>query len=181
MEDKDQLRAKTIGSQIESLLKQSGISIIGLASAISMSVNHVRTIKQGKASSISTKTAGKIADFFGIEIGDLFSSEPIKLNNLEELATLQAFYKENENNPKFFEARKGENSIAYFLKNTLVPSGYFREQREVYQVREYAKKEFNKDFDSKEISRQLNRMVESGELEKEDKTGNKSIYVYKNK
>lgn len=181
MEDKDQLRAKTLGSQIESLLEQSGISIIGLASAINMSVNHLRTIKQGKASSISTKTAGKIADFFGIEIGDLFFSQPIILRNLEEISTIQAFYEENEKNPKFFEARKRENSVAYFLKNDLVPSGYFSEPREVYQVKEYAKEEFNKDFDSKEISRQLNRMVESGELEKQDKTGNKSIYVYKNR
>jgi transcriptional regulator with XRE-family HTH domain len=180
MEQNDQARAEIVGCQIKSLLSQSGLSIVGLAHAIEMSVNHLRTAKNGKAS-ISGKTAGKIADFFGIEIGVLFSARDFRLKKLENIENLQRFYIDNENNPQFFVRRKGENSVAHFLKEILLPSGFFSERREVNEIQSFIKKHYKRDFTSKELSRQLTRLFDAGMLIREDKTGNRSIFLYKNK
>ncbi|MET4140949.1 helix-turn-helix transcriptional regulator [Pedobacter sp. UYP1] len=178
MEENEYQRAELIGNQLTSLLDQTGINVTGLAIATDISVNHLRTIKNGKAS-ISSKTAGKIADFFGVEIDVIFSAKLFKLKKWETIETIKNFYKENVNNPQFFVSRQGEESIAYFIKKELIPKMFFAEQREVNYVRKYIKKEYKRDFSSKEISRQLNRLTDSGVLSKEDKTGNKSIYLYK--
>lgn len=178
MEENEYQRAELVGNQLTSLLDQTGINVTGLAIATDISVNHLRTIKNGKAS-ISSKTAGKIADFFGVEIDVIFSAKLFKLKKWETIETIKNFYEENVNNPQFFVARQGEESIAYFIKKELIPTMFFAEQREVNYVRKYIKKEYKRDFSSKEISRQLNRLTDSGVLSKEDKTGNKSIYLYK--
>ncbi|NRF41127.1 helix-turn-helix domain-containing protein [Pedobacter foliorum] len=178
MEQKHQIRAEIVGKQITSLLAQSGISIVGLAQAIEMSVNHLRTIKNGKAS-ISSKTAGKIADFFEVELGDLFSSKILKLKKWKDIKTIRAFYNANEHNPQFFLHRRGENSVAFFLNKSILPSGFLFNEKEVNEIKSFIKNEFNKDFTSKELSRQLNRLVDSGILTRQDKTGRKSIFLYK--
>ncbi|KIO77514.1 hypothetical protein TH53_08710 [Pedobacter lusitanus] len=180
MEENEQLRAELVGRQITSLLSQTGISIAGLASATDLSVNHLRTIKNGKAS-ISSKTAGKIADFFELELSVIFSPKLIKLKKWEHIETIRKFYSDNVNNTQFFIARQAEKSVAYFLKTELIPSSFFEEKREVNDVQDYIKKEYKRGFTSKELSRQLNRLADSGVLSKEDKTGNKSIYLYHRK
>lgn len=177
MGQKDLIRAQTVGRQLTALLVQSEISIVGLAHAIEMSVNHLRTIKNGKAS-ISIKTAGKIADFFDLEIGALFSSKPLTLKKLQDIANVKDFYASNVNNSQFFLHRREENSVAVFLKKILLSSEFLNEEREVNEIQSFIKNGFHKDFTSKELSRQLNRLVNAGMLTKRDKTGRKSIYLY---
>lgn len=178
MDLNDQVRAEMVGKQLTSLLAQTGISIVGLAHAIDMSPNHLRTVKNGRAS-ISSKTAGKIADFFEIEIGILFSSKTFKLKKIENIETIRCFYSENEHNSQFFLYGKVKNSVAYFLREVLLPFGFFSENREVNEIQAFAKSKFKKDFSSKELSRQLNRLAVAGLLSKTDKTGNRSIFLYR--
>lgn len=134
-------------------------------------------IEKGTAN-ITSKMAGRITDFFEIDIKRLYSASPVKIKKAILIPTIKRFYEENERNPQFFIKRKGENSVSHFLKQTLIPYGYFNKNREVNEVRDFAKSQFKRDFTSKELSRELNRMVESGKLIRSDKTGNKSIYLF---
>jgi hypothetical protein len=143
-----------------------------------MSPNHLRAIRKGKAS-ISSKTAGKIADFFMIGVDALFSAKEIKLKRIELILPLATFYKENEANQEFFIHRKAQNSIAFFLKNKILPSDYLKKERSVSEIQNHILSDYSKEFSSKEISRQLTRLVESGKLQKKSKFGNKSVFLYK--
>lgn len=177
MEDKDKGRAKIIGRNLESLLQQSGITIIGLTSAIGMSVNHLRTVEKGTAS-ITKKTASKIATFFGISTATLLSEDPIILDDIQEISTIASFYRENENNSNFFTSTKGKKGATYFVKDMMENTFFFQEQREVYQVKQEMKKLYHLDFDSKELSQVLTRLTLSGELEKKLKYKSRATNLY---
>lgn len=178
MNEANHSRSVQVGFHLESLLSQSGLTIIGLSNAINMSPNHLRAIKKGKAS-ISSKTAGKIADFFVIGVDSLFSTKEIKLKKRELIHPLTTFYKENEANQEFFIHRKTQNSIAFFLNNRILPSDYLRAERSVSEIQNHILSSYGKEFSSKEISRQLTRLVESGKLQKKSKFGNSSVFLYK--
>lgn len=180
MEDRDQALADIIAANINSMLKQTRISLIGLAFGTEISLNHLRTITKGQAS-ISTKTAGKIANIFQIQISALFSPAPIDLGDIDDIPNIRAFYIQNKNNPKFFEGRKSETGVAYFVRTEMLNNNYFEEPLEVYQVIDIAKKDFKKVLGSKQTSLALNRMVDSGELEKEVKATNKGTNLYRRK
>lgn len=178
MKENEQTSSELVGKQVTSLLDQTGISIVGLAIGTEISLNHLRKIKKGTAS-ISSKTAEKIAKFFGVGVDVIFSAELYKLEESENKGNVEKFYKENVNNHKFFVDRQQEESVAYFIGKKLIPSQFFAEHREVNYVKKYIKEEYNLDFSSKEISQHLTRLSEKGILTKEDKTGKKSIYLYK--
>jgi plasmid maintenance system antidote protein VapI len=169
-----------IGRQVTSLLDQTGIRVEGLAFAIKMSINHLRTVKAGKAS-ISTRTAGKIADFFEIKVNMLISEKSIKLRKPDKIETIKQFYEENKNNPKFFIDRQRENSVAHFLRTGLIPGGYLNDEREVSEMRVYCLTKYQRKFESKELSRQLGRLVDEGLLSRRDKFGNGTVYLYRKK
>jgi len=86
--------AQNVGKHVSSLLQQSGITIVGFSHATSISLNHARVIKNGK-SSITLKTAEKIARFFSIEAGLLFLADPILLEDPLSIPQIINFYKEN--------------------------------------------------------------------------------------
>lgn len=178
MKENEYTSSELVGKQVTSLLDQTGISIAGLAIGTEISLNHLRTIKNGTAS-ISSKTAGKIAIFFGVSIDVIFSTELHKLEEPKNQGDIGKFYKENANNREFFVDRQQENSVAYSINTNLIPSQFFAEGREVSYVQKYLREEHGLDFSSKDISQHLTRLSKKGILTKEDKTGNKSIYLYK--
>lgn len=177
-ETNDQERALAVGRQLRSLLQQAGITIVGLAYAIDMSVNHLRTIRTGKAS-ISSRTAGKIADFFYIEVSQLFSVKPIKIKNIKSIPTIKQFYEENVGNPQFFTNQIKDNSLMHFLRTELLKSKYFEEEHDVGEIRKHCKEKYQRNFSSKALSAQLVRLAEEGALVRRDKFGNGSVYLYK--
>ncbi|WP_345954656.1 helix-turn-helix transcriptional regulator [Mucilaginibacter sp. PAMB04168] len=169
---------KTIAQHVKYIREYAGLTLTGFSEAVNLSISYLRLIEKGNAN-ITYSTARKIADFCEIEPNSLLSSKPLKLKKLAQIATIEAFYKENISNPQYFIARKGENSVAYFLKNTLIPSGYLNDNREVNSIQQFCKVEFDKDFTSKQLSRELNRLADKDVLQRLDKFGNRSIYLYK--
>lgn len=178
MEQKENIRSLIIGKNLDSLLLQSGITITGLAYAIDMSVNHLRTIRLGKAS-ISSRTAGKISDFFEIDVSLLFSSKLIKLKNIKGIGTLSRFYEDNSKNKEFFIDSKEENSLTYFLRKELLKSDFLNIKRDVKEIKEYCFKQYQRNYTSKALSAQLLRLSEEGDLERSKKFANSSVYLYK--
>ncbi len=179
METKENERSIIVGKHLESLLQQSGITIVGLAVGIGMSVNHLRTVKAGKAS-ISSRTAGKISDFFEIEVSQLFSPKPITLKKVENIPTIKQFYVDNSANLEFFiNLKKTENSLMYFLRNTLLKSQFLAEERDVKEILMECELEYQRSFTSKALSAQLIRLAKEGALTSRDKFGNGSVYLYK--
>lgn len=177
MEDKDQALAEIVAKNVKSLLTQSRITISGLAEGTSVSINHLRTIIKGEAS-ITGRTAGKIAYFFEIEVGQLFSSAPIQLKDIELIDTIRKFYEGNSNNPQYFEDRKTEKSVSHYIENQVVPSGFLAEERSVYEVVKKVNSDSDLESTSKEVSRILTRLTAKGILEKEMIVGNKKRFKY---
>jgi len=166
-----------VAANVRFLREAANLTLEGFISAIGISLTYLRKIEKGEAN-ITTELADKIADFFEIKTESILSAKGIKLKPLEEILPLQKFYKENKNNSKFFIDRKGENSVAHFLKNTLLPTGYFLKGYEVSEIQTYIRNNYNKDFSSKELSRELNRLVEKKKLFRKDLFGNQSIFSY---
>ena len=173
-----EITALKLGKRIKSLRVIAGLSVEGLAFAADISINHIRKIEAGN-SNLTSKTAEKISNFFEMTVEELYSFNAPISDDLKEIPTIKKFYLENTSNPKFFIERKRENSITNFLKTKLLPTVFFEEFKGVKQVTNYSKEEFGRHFDSKEVSRCLNRMVKSGLLIKEDKTGTGSVFIYK--
>jgi len=177
MGHKDQVRAATIGANIDFLIKRTGISLIGLASATNISVNHFRTIKNGQAS-ITNRTALKIANFFQIDIEVLFSSDPIVLAKMDNV---DSFLQNNKNNIQFFEGRKGETSTPYVVKQVRFETSFFTDGREIHEIKKFIKDNYGKDVTSKQLSQVMNRMVLGDQLVRELKPGSSKNYLYKQK
>ena len=177
-ETNDKERAAIVGRQLNSLLQQTGITIVGLAHAVDMSVNHLRTIRAGNAS-VSSRTAGKIADFFDIEVSQLFSAKPVRVKNIRSIPTINRFYEDNVGNPQFFTDQRKENSLMHFLRTELLTTKYLKNEHDVGEIREHCKEIYKRDFTSKALSAQLVRLVKEGLLSKRRKFGNGSVYLYK--
>jgi transcriptional regulator with XRE-family HTH domain len=156
------------------------LTLQGFISAIGISMTYLRKIEKGEAN-ITSKLADKIANLFEINTDCIYSEKTIKLKAIDQIAPLKRFYEENKNNAKYFISRKSEDSVAYFLKSILIPTGYFAKGYEVSEIQYYIKKTYNKDFSSKDLSRELNRLVKKNILFKKDVFGNQSIYSFSDK
>lgn len=178
MESKGNKNSAIVGKNLNSLLQQTEITITGLANAINMSVNHLRTVMSGKAT-ISLRTAGKITDFFEIEVSQLFSIKPIKLKNAKSISTIKKFYEENEGNQEFFISSKKKNSLMYFLRNVLLPSEFLLVEHDVNGIKIHCSDVYQRLFSSKELSAQLLRLYNEGLLLRHDKFGNGSVFMYR--
>lgn len=180
----DKLKANPIsqivGSNVKNLRLQAGLTLEGFAAAISISISYVRMIENGKAN-ITSKLAQRITDFFEIEVQRLYANKPYTLKKLENIPSVKKFYEENERNPQFFLTRKGENSVAHFLRTELIPGIYLNDEREVAEIQNYCLTKHQRKFESKELSRQLGRLADEGLLSRKDKFGNGTVYLYRKK
>lgn len=178
MKAKENSSSSIVGKNLTSLLLQSGITITGLAYAIEMSVNHLRTIRLGKAS-ISSRTADKISTFFEIEVSLLFSTKSIKLKNINNIETVNNFYRDNSKNAEFFSNNKEENSLMYFLRKELLKSNFLEIERDVKDIKQHCINQYERNYSSKSLSAQLLRLSEEGYLERSKKFANRSVYLYR--
>ncbi|WP_157543799.1 hypothetical protein [Mucilaginibacter paludis] len=168
------------------MLEQAGLTIVGFSHGANISLNHARTIKNGKAS-ISSKTAGKIADFFCIEAGLLFLPKAIKIKDPLNIPTIQKFYDENIQNDKFFTVKAKENSVTAILKEKIIYESlmddWTRSKEIVTYVNETKKyKKYNNIFNIRSVSKALGRIyAESNLLERADLRENGKVFIYKRK
>jgi len=175
---------QNVGRNLCSLLEQSGITVLGLSHATGISLNHLRIIKNGKAS-ISLKTAERIAEFFSIEPGLLFLENPIFLENPASILNVSDFYKNNDSNQKFFIARINESSITLLLKSQIIPSDLFDNWVRSKDILTYLNESKNhlqskKMFNAKSISKALSRIYsETDLLDRDDLRKNGRVFIYK--
>lgn len=168
---------KTVGNNIKSLRIQAGLTIEGLTFALDISISYTLMIQRG-ATSISAKLAKRIANFFNIEVSQLYSDKKIILTSPLKIETIYNFYKENENNPKFFIKRRSEYSVAAFIKNHLLSDPFLKEGRDVSQIITYSNEKYGRALTSQELSRELRRLYNKGILRRIDKFGNGTAYKY---
>ncbi|WP_257670482.1 helix-turn-helix domain-containing protein [Parapedobacter tibetensis] len=167
-----------VGHNVKSLRKQAGLTIEGLTFALSISISYMLMIERG-AANISSKLAKKIADFFDVGVAQLYMAKPVKLKSPLKTPTIAAFYRENVQNPKFFISRIAEYSVANFLRNILLEDSIMVDGHTVGQLAEYGKEKYKRALNSQELSRELRRLYQKGILDREDKFGNGSVYLYK--
>ncbi len=134
-------------------------------------------IEKGSAN-ISPKLVTKVANFFGVEVSQLYSSKIIILRSPIKIETVSRFYYENQKNAKFFLSRRGEYSVAAFLRNILLSDPYMIEGREVSDLIEYCYKNYQRKLSSQEMSRELRRLYNKGVVGRKDKFGNGSVFLY---
>lgn len=63
---------------IEDLLRERGISGVKMSADLGMSRSFMTELRKGRAKSITTQTAQKIADYFGVSVGYLLGVETEK-------------------------------------------------------------------------------------------------------
>lgn len=61
--------------KIDELLMQKGISGAKMSADLGMSRSFMTELRKGRAKSVKIETAQKIADYFGITLGELFGEE----------------------------------------------------------------------------------------------------------
>ncbi len=164
---------------LKSLMKQADLSIIGIAEATNLSTITIRKILMAKTRA-SQITLNKIASLFSIKIEKLFSEKEIKLKRLDEIPLLKEFYKNNASNNTYFTSRAKENVVADFLRNTLIYDDFLKIGRRTKDVANYIKHtpKYNKEFEPKVIAKAFERMYKEGLLNREDKTGENSVFFY---
>lgn len=168
-----------VGHNVKSLRKQAGLTIEGLTFALSISISYTLMIERG-AANISAKLAKKIADFFDIGVAQLYTDKPIKLKTPLRLPAIAKFYAENDKNAKFFIHRRSEYSVASFVRNVLLLDSFISdEEHTVGEIAEHSFEHYKRDLDSKELSRELRRLYLKGILQRQDKFGNGSVYLYR--
>ncbi len=168
---------RTVGNNIKSLRIQAGLTIEGLTFALDISISYTLMIQRG-VTSISAKLAKRIANFFNIEVSQLYSDKKIVLNNPLKIEAIYNFYKENDNNPKFFIKRRSEYSVAAFIKNYLLSDPFLKEGRDVSEIIKYSYEKYGRELTSQELSRELRRLYTKGILNRMDKFGNGAAYKY---
>lgn len=167
-----------VGKNFKSMRQQAGLTKEAMAMAINKSISYILMIERGDAN-ISPQLAKDICDFFEIEISQLYQNKKIKIKPINKLTPLSSFYKENEQNAKFFINRRKEYSTAAFLRETLIPQHALKEYVTVAELVILSKKNFNRKLSSQEVSRELRRSFIKGILERRDKFGNASVYEYR--
>lgn len=131
------------------------------------------------ATNISAKLAKTIANFFGIEVAQLYTDKAITLKSPLRTPSIAKFYEENEKNAKFFIHRRSEYSVASFVRNVLLSDQYIsNEGHTVGEIAEYSLIKYKRNLDSQELSRELRRLYLKGLLQREDKFGNGSVFNY---
>lgn len=168
---------KTVGNNIKNLRIQAGLTTEGLTFALDISISYTLMIQRG-GTSISSKLAKRIANFFNVEVSQLYSDKRIVLNNPLKIEPLNNFYKENENNPKFFLKRKSEYSVAAFIKNYLLKDPFLKEGREVSEIIKHSYRKYGRELASQELSRELRRLYKQNKIERFDKFNNGAVYKY---
>jgi hypothetical protein len=66
----------------------------------------------------------------------------------------------------------------YFLRNELLKSDFLKKERDVKEIRDYCKKSYQSVLTSKALSAQLLRLANEGLINRYDKFGNSSVYLY---
>ena len=104
---------------IDALLKERGISGAKMSSDLGMSRSFMTELRKGRAKSIKTETATKIADYFGVSTDYLLGNvtEPyFYLDNERILAEINS-YEDKEKEPTLTE--KDERDIAKDLERIM--------------------------------------------------------------
>lgn len=170
--------ANVVASNVKKWRIQSGLTVEGFASAISISVSYVRRIQNGKAN-ITTGLGERITNFLQLDSDDLYKIKSPDLKQFDSIAPLKEFYISNERNPQFFINRQKENNLAHFLRTELLNDNFMNDEHDVGQIQIRCLEEHSRKFDSKELSRELGRLVDKGLLVKRDKFGNGTVFLYK--
>lgn len=167
-----------VGKNVKSLRIQSGLTVDGLAVAIKVSVSYAKMIQKGTAN-ISSAKAKEIANFFNIEVSQLYSDKKVSLFNHMKIQSIADFYKENERNPKYFIDRKSEYKVPAFINEYLLDDTFLNTGREISEIKNYCYEVYKREFTSAELSREFRRLHEKGDkVGREDKFGNGSVYKY---
>lgn len=168
----------TVGKNVKSLRIQSGLTIDGLAVAIKVSVSYAKMIQKGTAN-ISSAKAKEIANFFNIQVSQLYSDKKISLFNHLKIQPIADFYKEHERNPKYFISRKSEYKVPAFIKEHLLDDPFLKTGREISEIIAYCFEAYKRSFTSAELSREFSRLYEKGEqVGRIDTFNNGSKYKY---
>lgn len=173
----DHHTAQIVANNLAFLMKHYGLTVYGIEAGTGIEVHTINRILS-KRTNISTGSAKKLADFFGITVDVLFSSKPIKVKKIDNTPSIKRFYEENPLNNKYFQSRQKENVVARFLRTVLVNDPYLNEGRRAGNISSHIKNLYKKDFNRETVNKELARMYQEGILQREDKTGKGSVYYY---
>lgn len=168
------------GKNIRQLRLHSGLTIEGLTFALSISISYALMIEKGTAN-VSSNLAKRTANFFDVEVAQLYMDKAINLKSPLKILSISKFYEDNEQNAEFFIHRRSEYSVASFLRNVLLADSIMSDGHTTSELIKYSVKKYKRELNSQELSRELRRLYNKDILDREDKFNNGSVYLYRRK
>ncbi len=174
----DYATAEIVSKNLEFLMRHFGLTVHGVEAGTGIEVHTINRILS-KSTNISTSTAKKIANLFGVTVDILFASKPIKVKGIENTPSVKLFYEENPLNDKYYQVRQKENVVARFLRSVIAKDPFLNVAQRAGKISSHIKLKYKKEFNRETVNKELARMCQEGILEREDHTGHGAVFYYK--
>ncbi|MFC0264793.1 helix-turn-helix domain-containing protein [Fontibacter flavus] len=170
--DRKTIDLKQLAKNLKSLREQANLSILGLHVLSGFSDDHLRQLEKSNNSVVpNSSTLFDLATIYNVKIDDLINEKEIFLG--EKLSHLENFFSKNINSPNYLFDK---NFLPSFIKIKVLK---LPEMKSGMRVSEIIKAFPDKKLNSKDLSRELNRLYRKGEIERFDKTGKGSVFYFK--
>ncbi|KEO71652.1 helix-turn-helix domain-containing protein [Anditalea andensis] len=163
---------KRLAENLGSLREQANLSIMGLEVVIGFSSDHLRQLEnENNTVYPNTSTLSAFATLYDVTIDDLLKKKDVKLGS--NLTLLNNFFTKHTLNDEY---KFDKNSLPSFIKKHVLT---LPQMIEGIRVSEIMKLFPDRNLNSKELSRELNRLYIKGIIDKFDKTGKGSVFFYR--
>ena len=163
---------KLLAENLKSLRKQALIKIKGIEAYAGIDGGHYRKYEYpDNEITPNVNTLSRISKFYGVTLDDLIKKKNLALGS--DLTELESFKKKYSAFPEYFI---NSLSVPDFIRLKLLPLPEMKSGLKVSEVIDLFPDEA---INSKSLSRELSRMVNKGELDREDSSGKGAIYIYK--
>jgi len=169
--------ATIVADNLTSLMNHFDLTPYGVEAGADVEIHTIAKILR-RTTNISTRTAKRLSMFFEITIDTLFSARPLKLKKAENVPTIKQFHVDNALNPKYFISKQKENVVAQFLRDIVIHDPILNEKKRSGIIAKHVNETYGKSFDPKTVAKELARMYEEELIDREDKTGKKSVFYY---
>ncbi|PRD46206.1 hypothetical protein [Sphingobacterium haloxyli] len=148
-----------IGNRIQLIMEILGLEVSGFEMLTSVSSSHLYAILNGNRR-LTMEVANQIGEKIGFDGWKILHVNYEIPLSIRQNSNILRFYKEYSSVPDYFIDTRDERKKSYFVKQLVISSNFFNEERYVWEVKNKTK-EANRKFTSKELSQILKSLYEN--------------------